>query len=382
MKISIIMPSYNDAESIEETLESVRKQNYKNWELLISIDGSTDNTIEIIEQFIKKHKEKRIKYYYEDNQDQLNAINNVADYITKDSLVLILHSDDILAEQNVLENIIEYFKQNEVDAIIANLPLMNESGKDIGIQHTKEYKIQKYIPALQLLWLGRNLYADTFVAKEKIFQNVIRNNYIKWNMPFWLNGTQMLNVKKVDFPIIKYRVFEGNYINNEIGKLNVINGELRTATSLMKDYHIPLYRTQYTIYRIMNKLKLNYIPIYQKQESKNKKVIIDLIIAKRFGNSTDNLFLNSLKEFYKNYNKRTINLKIEDNTFLYYGKDMRKFNNDLLNGNLPDVYLRLLEEMQLGFDRIIVKTKEEKEKLMVIIKFLCIHPFVTIENEP
>ena len=54
MKISIIMPTYNDSSSIEETLNSIVNQSYINWELLISDDGSTDNTKEVVNNFIKK----------------------------------------------------------------------------------------------------------------------------------------------------------------------------------------------------------------------------------------------------------------------------------------------------------------------------------------
>ena len=48
------------------------------------------------------------------------------------------------------------------------------------------------------------------------------------------------------------------------GKLNVINGELRTVTRLMEFYNIPMYKTQFYIYRIFNKLKLasNFSPLY------------------------------------------------------------------------------------------------------------------------
>ena len=42
MKISVIMPTYNDCKSIEETLDSLKNQTYKNWELVIVDDGSID----------------------------------------------------------------------------------------------------------------------------------------------------------------------------------------------------------------------------------------------------------------------------------------------------------------------------------------------------
>ncbi|MCS3871594.1 glycosyltransferase involved in cell wall biosynthesis [Chryseobacterium ginsenosidimutans] len=55
--VSIITPSYNSAEFIEETIQSVLNQTYENWEWLISDDRSKDNTVEII----KKYNDPRIK---------------------------------------------------------------------------------------------------------------------------------------------------------------------------------------------------------------------------------------------------------------------------------------------------------------------------------
>ena len=56
--VSIIMPSYNTAKFISKTIESVLEQTYKNWELLIVDDCSTDNTDEIV----SKYDDDRIIY--------------------------------------------------------------------------------------------------------------------------------------------------------------------------------------------------------------------------------------------------------------------------------------------------------------------------------
>ena len=56
-KVSIIMPTYNRAEYIHETIESVRKQTWQNWELIIVDDGSDDNTGQIVSEI----NDKRIK---------------------------------------------------------------------------------------------------------------------------------------------------------------------------------------------------------------------------------------------------------------------------------------------------------------------------------
>ena len=59
--VSIITPSYNSARFIAETIESIINQSYPYWELLITDDCSTDNTIEIIQHFMKT--DSRIKLY-------------------------------------------------------------------------------------------------------------------------------------------------------------------------------------------------------------------------------------------------------------------------------------------------------------------------------
>ena len=53
---SIILPVYNAEETIEETLNSIKNQDYTDFELVIINDGSTDNTIDVINAFINKHK--------------------------------------------------------------------------------------------------------------------------------------------------------------------------------------------------------------------------------------------------------------------------------------------------------------------------------------
>ena len=58
--VSIIMPSYNTGDFISQSIESVLKQTYKNWELLIVDDCSTDNTFQVIRPFLH---DSRIKIY-------------------------------------------------------------------------------------------------------------------------------------------------------------------------------------------------------------------------------------------------------------------------------------------------------------------------------
>lgn len=386
MKIYVLMPTYNDADSIVESLDSIMMQTYTNWNLIIVDDGSTDNTKEVIKKYCQeKDKNHQIKYIYQENKDQLNALKNACNYIkNKNSLVYILHSDDLLNDEKVFEKAESYMKNNNCDAIISDPNLIDENSKLIGRTKIKNYINKKYILPLQLLWLGRNLYMDLSFTKSKIFLKQVYNNYLTWNGPFWLNldTNDLLNVHKVDFNVFKYRVFAGNYINNKLGKLCVINGEIRVVTRLLKYYYLPCYKIQFYIYRIFNKLKLGklYRPIYLNRETKNKGNIIKFVLNKRFTDQEieENFYLSSLLKFYQNYQNRIITIdKISKTTPIYFGSDLRIFNKQIIDNNLPDLYVTLLTEMKTGFNKIEVK-KEDYENVLQITKFLAIYPYVEV----
>lgn len=386
-KVTILLPTYNDADFIERTLDSVKFQTYKNWELLICDDGSSDNTNQIVKKYIKKYKlSDKIKYYYQDNADQLNAIINVLNYATGD-FAYILHSDDLLNDKNTLKNCIDFFKKNkDCQVIISDLNVINNDDKIVGAQKVENYCIKDYIQPLQLLWLGRNLYNDFPFAKMEVFKKQIYTNYLIWNCPFWLDvdDNKMLNVQKVDFVIRKYRVNDDNYLANPNARYNVVNGEIRTVTNLLSSYNIYFYKIQYIIFRIFNKLKLyNFFrPLYKKCETKNKYKIINFVLHKRFSKNEikGNIFLNSLIGFFKNKNNRIIKIdKIDKTVPIYYGKDMRIFNKKIINNCLEDFYVKFLKEMEKGFSIVIVKNKRDKEKIEDIAKFLCIYKYIKIQ---
>jgi glycosyltransferase involved in cell wall biosynthesis len=71
---SIIIPTYNRANMLTETLQSVKNQIFKDWECIIVDDGSTDNTKELINNWIEQ--DSRFKYVYQDNAERSVARNN------------------------------------------------------------------------------------------------------------------------------------------------------------------------------------------------------------------------------------------------------------------------------------------------------------------
>lgn len=111
-KVSVIIPAYNKQESILETLNSVFTQTFKNFEVIVIDDGSTDNTKEIVTSFSKD-----IIYIYQENQGQGAARNTGIEAATGDYIVF-LDADDYW-ESPFLESCYN-FLENHPDLVAVN----------------------------------------------------------------------------------------------------------------------------------------------------------------------------------------------------------------------------------------------------------------------
>ncbi len=393
MKISVLTPSYNDGISITKTLNSLKNQTYTDWESIIIDDGSTDETKKIIDDYNKENKlEDKIKYIYQENKDQLNALLNGLQYV-KGDYIFILHSDDLLPSNEFFEKCVNIMESNpQYDALVGDLVIIDENDVENNCWKANKYELDEATPAKLILTYGANIYGDFFFHKKETFITKVKENYLYWNTPMWLdlnNNAQMLNIKNVEFPILKYRVHSGNYINNEIGKFNVLNGELRTLTKAMKFYEIENFAFQSFMYNflrkpIIRKLKLytKFTPKYKLKETENKYHIIKQAVISTYGEQyKDNLFLKAILGFYeKNNIQREIILEDLQEQQIYKGKDIRTFTKKLFNNSLDEFYINFMKEMEKGFSKIIVSNKEEMNKAEDLLKFMCIYPYAVIEE--
>lgn len=394
MKVSIITPTYNDCESIEKTFDSLRMQTYSDWEHIIVDDGSTDSTKQKIEEYIKKYNlEKKVKYVYQENSDQLNAIINALKYVSGD-YVFTLHSDDLLPNNTVLQTEVEYMDAHpEYDAITGNLTIIDENDNVTNEWKAIEYKKEEQKAAMLILNYGANIYGDVYFLRKKTYAEIVKQNYLIWNTPIWLDFTgsqiKLLNIKTLNMPILKYRIHSNNYAKNEIGKFNLLNGELRTLSRLMYYFEIRNFTWQKMLFDItraplIRKLRLyNYQTIqYKKRETKNRQKyrIIKKAIKKQYGRKyKENIFLNALVGFYKNIGeKRNIELPKNIN-LIYYGKDIRNFTKKMFENKIEPEYIYFLEEIKNGFSNIIVEDEIQRQQAVDICKFFCIYPYVKIE---
>jgi len=103
--ISVILPTYNMAEYVEDAITSVLDGDFEDFELLIIDDGSTDNTRSVVEQFTRNENSKydtRVQYYYQENAGKSAAINHVLSKVSGEYLA-ILDADDQFPRDGLTE---------------------------------------------------------------------------------------------------------------------------------------------------------------------------------------------------------------------------------------------------------------------------------------
>lgn len=221
MKISIVMASYNYASIIGEAIESVINQTYKDWELIIVDDGSTDNSVEVIKRYLS---DNRIKLYInEKNLGLAKTVRKGIQYSTSDWIAF-LESDDKFFP-NALEEKVKAISKN-ADIIFTNLELIgNENLKLLYLQHFENIKtywkllintgfvenFAQYISNVNLI--------PTFsvvMVKKNLLMKCKFNSLCKSSLDYFLWAQLSLyKVYYIDKKLTYWRLHDDSYINRD-----------------------------------------------------------------------------------------------------------------------------------------------------------------------
>jgi glycosyltransferase involved in cell wall biosynthesis len=168
--VSIIIPTFNRANIILQTLHYVQEQSYSNWECIIVDDGSTDNTQQLIEGLSKT--DSRFYYYTNHRKKGAPGARNTGLEVSKGSFVTFFDSDDILLS-NFLENKIELIlADKKLDIVISNSKRLKD-GKEscyVNLQNSYHPLIRFYSlkPINDIPWINSTLIKREFLIINNI----------------------------------------------------------------------------------------------------------------------------------------------------------------------------------------------------------------------
>lgn len=219
--VSIIIPTYNRANLIGESLDSVLAQTYQNWECIIIDDGSTDNTDDIVESYLKK--DSRFKYHHRPSKMSkgANSCRNYGFEICNGNYINWFDDDDVML-QDFIKIKIEAFDINS-NLVIGSHYVVD---KDLNNRKLVEMKEQSYLFKDYFSWNLKLITCSVMIRKEFLIDKTLFNEKLKRGQETEFFSRLFFKMpsdtyKIVDIPLFLYRQHDMTKTHRNLNYVNV-----------------------------------------------------------------------------------------------------------------------------------------------------------------
>lgn len=263
--ICVIMPCYNHSKYLGESIEGVLKQSYKDFELIIVDDYSSDVSVNIIENY--KSLDDRIRTIYHDKNMGVSKSRNDALSTCKGKFIAFCDADDIWEEEK-LEIQLEYLRKNDgCKFVYCDSIIIDEAGTPTGVRFSDTHKKEKlYEDIFYEMCLTNFINTPTVLYdRSELKCDVFFNEKYKYleDWIYWLELSRQLEFLYIDIPLVKYRIHSGSTIKDDVGynhhRINCYEYILNNYSDLPESIMSILY------YKIGN----NYIALGDNRRAKD-----------------------------------------------------------------------------------------------------------------
>lgn len=225
--VSIVIPSYNHAAFVNETIQSVIDQGYKNIELIIIDDGSSDNSVEVINRLISICEKRFIRFEFRHRANKgLCATLNEALAWCEGEFFAPIASDDILKPYKTSIQV-DYLQKNPTSiGVFGGIEVLYEGtgGSKSIVKHAKKYRFKNIFLHEHVLPAPTQLLRLDSVKKIGGYKEELMIE--DWSM--WLFLTQNGDtLDYIDIVFSSYRQHQGNtssqFDKMQLGRLQVVN---------------------------------------------------------------------------------------------------------------------------------------------------------------
>lgn len=245
--VSIIVNCFNGEKFLKQSIKSILKQTYSNWEIIFWDNLSTDNSSKIL----KKFKDRRIKYFFSKKFNTLYKSRNLAIKQAKGKYICFLDTDD-LWKKNKLKDQVLIMKNNDYDILCSNYLINNESKK------TQKKRINYFIfngsDITQKLLDDYFLGILTVMVKKKIFK---KNSFnprfqIIGDFDFFIKMSLKLKFYYSSKVQAVYRIHQNNF---SVKRLDLFSSELRfwIKNNKEKFKNFSFLQTRVTLFKLLIK---------------------------------------------------------------------------------------------------------------------------------
>lgn len=221
-KVSVIIPVYNVENYLRKCLDSLVNQTLKDIEIIVVNDGTTDNSQEIINEYVKKYPKKVVSIIQE-NGGQGTA-RNTGLLHAKGEYIGYVDSDDYV-EENMYEELYKKAKEEDSDIVICGNNVVKENYDFLS----KEEVDKEFLLGKMAVW--NKIYKKNIIVDNKIqFRSKVWYEDLDFTMKVYFSSKK---ISYVDKPLYNYLLREGSTMNNNNIKRNL---ELIQAFDSLIDY--------------------------------------------------------------------------------------------------------------------------------------------------
>jgi glycosyltransferase involved in cell wall biosynthesis len=216
-KVSVIIPTFNRAQSVGKAINSVLKQTYQDFETIVVDDGSTDNTKLTVDSYGNS-----VKYLYQANSGAGSARNTGISNSTGEYIAF-LDSDDFFAEQNLEKKISILEEQLQIGWIYSDWQFVDEQGaflKKGSVQHDYSKKRLSGNIFAELFYKRNFITPSTVIVRRSVLDHV---GYFDPMIPsqeeydLWLRISAKYSIHYID-EILVFRTIHGAMLSSDFGK--------------------------------------------------------------------------------------------------------------------------------------------------------------------
>lgn len=200
--VSVILPVYNGEEYLQEAIDSILQQTYKNIEFIIINDGSTDKTDEIVNKY--KHEPKLI-YINRNNKGLVYSLNEGIS-LASGFYIARMDADDIAFPSRISKQV-EYFeKYNDIAVLGSRVECIDENGQYVKCCRRPLSDVNIYTHFIY----GTPLAHPSVMFNMKIIQKIdlkyLSDAYPAEDLDLWMRLSEKYKLNNIKEPLLKYRI--------------------------------------------------------------------------------------------------------------------------------------------------------------------------------
>ena len=250
-RVSVVIPAYNNAVYTAETVESVLAQTYRDFELIVVDDGSTDHTRAAMTVYAD-----RIQYIYKENGGACSARNAGLER-ARGEFVACLDCDDLWLPEHLERSVAVLEAQQDLSMVFGPSYLIDGEGREIGVTNYKFDLDQAYVDLLRENFIVANTVVMRRVFLEQVgpFDERI---FIPADWDLWLRLARRFPIGYINVPSAQYRMVS-NYTLRHVEQY-VEETQYVLAKHLDGDTIDSIRRR-----KIMSRFEINYAILYREK---------------------------------------------------------------------------------------------------------------------